>query len=55
MKTLKRRLQETEAELLIHRKMAEDFEEEKLMNHTIYAVKELIEYLEKNDGSSGSS
>ncbi len=54
MKTLLRRLLEMEVELLIHRKKAEDFEEEKLLNHVIYANRELIEYLEKKDGSSSS-
>lgn len=55
MKTLKRRLLELEMELLIHRKKASDFEEEKLLNHVIYAVKELMEFLEKENGGGGSS
>ena len=55
MKTLKRRLLEMEFELLIHRKEAAVFEEEKLINHVLYATKELVEYLEKQDGSSSSS
>lgn len=54
MKTFRRRLLEMEVELVIHRKTAEDFEEEKLINHVLYATKELVEFLEKRDGSSGS-
>lgn len=54
MKTLKRRLLELEFELIVHRKDAEVFEEEKLINHVLYATKELVEYLEKRDGSSNS-
>ena len=54
MKTLKRRLLELEFELIVHRKDAMVFEEEKLINHVLYATKELVEYLEKQDGSSSS-
>ena len=54
MKTLKRRLLELEVELAIHRREAETFDEEKLINHVMYAAKELIEYMEKKDGSSSS-
>jgi len=52
--TLKRRILELEVELAIHRKKAETFEEEKLINHVLYAAKELMDYLEKRDGSNGN-
>ena len=55
MKTLIRRLLEMEVELMIHRKKAEDFEEEKLMNHAIYANKELIKFLEEQENGRSSS
>lgn len=54
MKTLKRRLLEIEVELLVHRREADTFEEEKLINHVTYAVKELVDFLEKRDGGSSS-
>jgi len=50
-KTFQERMLITRLDLLIERKMAREFEEEKLINHALYAVKELVEYLEKKDGS----
>lgn len=55
VRDLERRLLELQVELLIARKKAENFEEEKLLNHAIYANKELLDFLEKRNGSGSSS